>query len=420
MSVDGMMNASVSGMAAQSRKLSAISGNIANASTIGYKRAEAQFATLLAGTAHATYAVGGVEAVTRYGISRQGILQNTDSKYDLAISGNGFMLVADQSGSAFLTRAGAFVPDASGRLINSAGYTLLGMPAANGNTASIVVNSTAGLEPVVVGVGRAQAVPTDVGRLTVNLPSDAAPVAAGDLPSANLVTSQSSARSSVVVYGNLGEDVTLDFHYARTTTPGEWEVSVYNAGDRAATGGTPYATGPLASATLIFDALGQLDASSPTSLGIPVPGGATMTLDLTGTTQLAADFEVRDVGTNGQPASDPTSIEFSADGTIYQTYQNGARSAVYRIPLANVTSPDRLVPRTGNVYEASSESGDIRIGVPGGSGLGNIASGALESSTVDLAAELTEMIAAQRNYTANSRVFQTGAELMEIIVNLKR
>ena len=47
-------------------------------------------------------------------------------------------------------------------------------------------------------------------------------------------------------------------------------------------------------------------------------------------------------------------------------------------------------------------------------------SGALEQSTVDLASELTAMIDAQRSYSANSKVFQTGSELMDVLVNLKR
>jgi flagellar hook protein FlgE len=62
----------------------------------------------------------------------------------------------------------------------------------------------------------------------------------------------------------------------------------------------------------------------------------------------------------------------------------------------------------------------MRVGVPQSGGFGSLVSGALESSTVDMASELTDMIAAQRSYTANSRVFQTGSELMDVIVNLKR
>ena len=62
----------------------------------------------------------------------------------------------------------------------------------------------------------------------------------------------------------------------------------------------------------------------------------------------------------------------------------------------------------------------MRLGFAQEGGRGNIVSGSLEQSTVDLATELTDMIDAQRGYTANSKVFQTGAELMDVLVNLKR
>ncbi len=52
--------------------------------------------------------------------------------------------------------------------------------------------------------------------------------------------------------------------------------------------------------------------------------------------------------------------------------------------------------------------------------MGKISSGALEESNADIAQELTDMIEAPRSYTANSKVFQTGSELMDVLVNLKR
>jgi flagellar hook protein FlgE len=79
-----------------------------------------------------------------------------------------------------------------------------------------------------------------------------------------------------------------------------------------------------------------------------------------------------------------------------------------------------MQPLAGTVFVPTADSGEIQIGFPGESGFGTMVSGALEQSTVDLASELTTMIEAERNYTANSKVFQTGSELMEVLVNLKR
>ncbi|TGV74245.1 flagellar hook protein FlgE, partial [Mesorhizobium sp. M00.F.Ca.ET.158.01.1.1] len=74
----------------------------------------------------------------------------------------------------------------------------------------------------------------------------------------------------------------------------------------------------------------------------------------------------------------------------------------------------------GNVYAQGTESGAVRVGFANEGKAGWIISGALENSNVDIAEELTDMIAAQRSYTANSKVFQTGSDLMDVLVNLKR
>lgn len=420
MSIDGMMRSSVLGMAAQSTRLGTVSANIANSSTVGYKSAETQFSTMIfdSTSAHASPG-GGVEATVRNGISRQGALQASSSPFDLGIRGNGFMLVSDPTGEVALTRAGAFVMDSSGKLVNAAGFALLGLPQTSSGGSPVTVNGTAGLEPVSLSATQMEAIPTSTGQLTANLPSNTTQIAAGSLPAVNSPASETSARTSIVVFNNLGEQMTLDFHFAHTTTTGEWQVAVFSAADRSASGGFPYANGPLAQSTLDFDANGQL-ITAPPSISIPVPGGATMSLDLTGTSQLATDFSVLNVNTDGNPPDNAKSFDISDDGTVYAAYPNGTRRPVYVIPLATVPSPDNLTPRTGNVFEPSSRSGDLRVGTPGSGGLGGLVSGSLENSTVDMASELTEMIVAQRNYTANSRVFQTGSELMEVLINLKR
>lgn len=420
MSIGGLMRTSVSGMAAQSNRLSAVSENIANASTIGYKSSKAEFSSLLLDASSSSYASGGVETTVRREVSQQGVLQSSTSYSDLAIKGDGFFLVQDASGNVSLTRAGAFVLDSSGRLVNSAGFTLLGKPLTDGDTTLLPANGVAGLEPVDLSSSKLETTPTTAGELSVNLPADAEIVASGDMPSANGTGALYSARTSMIAYGNLGEEVTLDVYYARSATSGEWEVSVFDGAGRSASGGLPYAAGPLATAILQFDSKGHLASTSPSSLAIAVPGGETMTLSLEDTTCQVADFTIMSVDANGNPPMAPSGLEISPDGIVSQVYSNGSRRSVYQIPVATVASPDKLLPKSGNVYQLSSESGDIVLGRANSGGRGAIISGALESSTVDMASELTDMVEAQRNYTANSRVFQTGSELMDVLVNLKR
>jgi flagellar hook protein FlgE len=419
MSIYGLMRTGASGMNAQSNRLGTIADNIANASTAGYKRASTEFSSLLLNDTVTAYNSGGVETRVRYGISQQGVLSATSSPFDLAISGAGFMMVAGTDGRIALTRSGAFVPDGEGRLINSAGYTLLGYPLPENASGPTVINGTSGLVPVRISGGGMRAEATTLGKLIANLPAEADAIPAGELPLTNDPSARSTAKSSIVVYGDLGEEITLDIHFAKMDT-GEWQMVVYNAADRGPDGGFPYANGPIADTELLFDSKGQPTGASPTSLTIAIPGGASMELNIAEMSQVAGDYTVRSINTNGSAPSRVQSIEIAPDGTLYQVYENGSRFAAYLIPLGTVASPDRLSPQAGNVYLPSSDSGDITIGVPGSSGFGSLASGALESSTVDLATELADMIEAQRNYTANSRVFQTGSELMELVVNLKR
>lgn len=419
MSLTGMMRTSVSGMNAQANRLGTVSDNIANSSTNGYKRSSTEFSSLILSSGSSEYTPGGVQTKVRYAISEQGAFQYTTSVSDLAISGQGFFVVSGPNGTPYLTRAGSFVVDGEGNLVNAANYKLMGYSLANGDPGG-VANGFTGLVPVNIGQLSLQANPSDAGTLYVNLNSEATTVAAANLPSANAATATYTSKTSLVAYGNLGEEVTLDIYYTKTGT-NTWEVAVFDRSAAASGGGFPYSSGPITTANLAFDATtGQLTGASPQSLSIAVPGGGTVNLDISQTTQLAADYAVRDAQVNGNAPSEVDHIEISDDGTLYAVYENGARQATFRIPLAGVTSPDNLQPLAGNVYAPSLESGDVQIGVAGESGLGTLSSGALEKSNVDIASELTTMIESQNSYSANSKVFQTGAELMEVLINLKR
>lgn len=414
------MRTGASGMAAQSNRLGAVSDNIANASTTGYKRASMEFSSLVLDSGGSEYVSGSVESHTRYAISEQGAFNFTTSATDLAVKGQGFFVVSADNGQTFLTRAGSFVPNATGDLVNAAGYKLMGYSLANG-APSVVANGTAGLEVVNIGSVALQATPSTAAAFKVNLPYNSTPVVAANVPSANAAAAQYTGKTSLTAYDNLGNKITLDV-YSTNLGGGNWEVSVFNQASAAAGGGFPYTGGALATQTLTFDnTTGKLTGASPTSVNVPIPNGATLVVDMTGSTQLGADYTLLDATVvNGNAPSPVDRIEIAEDGTLYTVFESGTRIATYKIPLAGVASPDNLQPLAGNVFVPTADSGEMQLGFPGDSGFGKMISGALEQSTVDLASELTTMIEAERNYTANSKVFQTGAELMEVLVNLKR
>jgi flagellar hook protein FlgE len=405
-------------MNAQSTKLGTIADNIANTGTTGYKAASTQFSALLLNSSETAYNSGAVATEIRHSISKQGSLTYTTSATDLAIQGNGFMVVSDPNGTPYLTRAGSFVTDAqTGNLVNSGGYSLLGYPIDDGNP-SAVLNGVGGLVPVNMTDKNLKAKASDAGTFAVNLPSSAA-VVTGDTPDDNLVTSAFTVKSSIVAYDSIGNAVTLDVYMTKTDdTPTTWEMSVYDQAG-ATNGGFPYAAAAkLQTASLTFDSNGMLSGAS--SMSIPVPNGDNLVLDFTGTTQLATDYTPLNVEINGNAPSAISGVVIDKDGYVYAQYENGSRIAAFRVPTAIVASPDRLSTMPGDAYAVTTASGDIQIGFPTEGGRGTLVSGSLEQSNVDMASELTDMIVAQRDYTANSKVVQTSSELLDVLMNLKR
>jgi len=418
MSLYGMMRTGVSGMSAQANRLSTVADNIANSNTTGYKRSTTEFSSLVVPNTPGYYNSGGVKTSVRYEVSKQGVLEYTTSGNDLAVNGNGFFIVQGAGGETNLVRAGSFVPDGSGRLVNAAGFYLMGYNYANGEP-NAVANGFNGLEVVNVGAYELSVTPSTNGSMLANFPSTAEIVPADKLPSANQADSAYSAKSSLVVFDNLGSEVLLDVYMAKTDDS-TWEVTIYNRGDASANTSFPYSTAPLSTQTVNFDPTnGRLTDASIKEIQLTIPGGREFTFDLGNVTQLAAAFDPK-LTADGNGPSPIERVNIDGDGTVSAQYANGEIKALYRIPLAAVPSPDQLTVLPGNVYTLSPESGAVRLGFPNSSGLGTVVSGALEGSNVDIAEELTDMIESQRNYTANSKVFQTGSELLDILVNLKR
>ena len=422
MSLFNTIRTSVSGLNAQSNALGVIGDNIANSGTTGYKDASAQFETLLTNSdVTNTYESGGVQTDIRYGITDQGTLTTTTSATDLAISGNGFFPVSQGGDNSYLTRAGSFVPDSTGNLINAAGFSLLGYAiGANGTQSSalsIVNVSNTGL----------QAAATTSGTLTTNLPSAATAVApttttnpdgttttASNLPSSNAADAQYTDKTSLTVYDGLGAAQNLDV-YLTKTGDNTWEATAFQQSGAAAGGGFPYAAGSQVGTTnLTFSGTtGDLISSGNGNDALNVSiGGNTIPISLGGTTQLATDFGVTAATANGNAPSKLSDVKIGTDGTVTAVYASGVQVATYKIPLATVQSPDNLTSLTGNVYQQSSNSGAVILTTAGTNGAGTINADSLEQSTVDLASELSNLVTVQRSYEANSKVLQAASDLL--------
>ena len=409
MSLYGVMRTGVSGMNAQSNKLSTVSDNIANVNTTGYKRASTEFSSLILKSGSGNYDSGAVETTVRYAISDPGNYHFTTSTTDLAVQGNGFFVVQDANGNNFLTRAGAFVPDNTGNLVNTADFTLMGYNIANGAAPTVAANGFGGLQIINVNQMALQAAPSTKATVAANLDPSATAIAAPAGP-ANY-----TSKTSMVTYDNIGNAVTLDV-YAAKTGANTWDIQVYNGATALTTAGP--------ATTFTFDVTatgkGRLDAASPTSLSVAIPGGsAAFNIDLSAMTQVAAAFDFK-ATVDGNAPSAVDKVNIDDKGVVTAVLKNGTTLPSFQIALATVPSPDHLTPEVGNVYSPNLESGNVQVGLAGQGGLGTVKSGALEDSNVDLADELTSMIEAQRGFTANSKSFQTGADLLDVVVNLKR
>ncbi|MCP4073352.1 MAG: flagellar hook protein FlgE [Hyphomicrobiales bacterium] len=418
MGLYGMMRTAVSGMNAQATRLSAVADNVANAGTNGYKRTGIDFSTQVLAQNAGSYNSGSVTTSIQAEIGRQGAIKSTSSPTDLAISGQGFFIVEDGAGVISLTRAGSFIVDNEGVLTNANGNSLLGYDISN-TGAPPVANGFGGLVPVNVGIQALDANPTTEGVLVPNLPATASIVAPGSLPSDNLAISDYAGKSSMVVYDSLGNEQIVDIYYAKTAV-NTWEMTAYDAAD-STNGSFPYASAALSTQTLVFDGTtGQILGGGSVSAIIPIPGGVTMDLQMDGISQFATDYQLISAKANGSAPASIDRVEVASDGTVFGIFQNGFAAAIYQLALAKVISPNKLAPLPGNLFAATIESGDVLVGAADTQGFGSIAANALEESNVDMAAELTIMIESQRSYTANSKVFQTGSDLMDVLVNLKR
>lgn len=395
------MGASVTGMNAQSNYLSNIGQNISNSSTVGYKEADTQFSTLVNSSGVGQTQAGGVTTTTRVDAAGQGTISGTSSTTDLAVKGDGYFVVSDSAGKTYLTRSGSFVPDASGNLVNAAGYYLMGYSLANG-TPTMASNSLEGMQVVNVASSGLSATPTTSGTFTANLPST--DTAGSGAPS----SSNYNEKTSIVMYDSQGASQTINVYFLKTATD-TWSVKAYDSSGNSVS----------ATTTLSFNTSGQLSGTNTLSITVPGSGSNTMTLDLSSMTQLAGSYAVSKSEVNGNAASSVSSVTIGSDGTLSYQLANGSTVSAYTIPLANVASPENLLVGSGNVFSPNILSGQATVGTAGTGQFGVIKSNSLEQSTVDVATELTNMIVAQRNYQANSKVFSTAAQLMDTLVNLQ-
>ncbi|WP_198283396.1 flagellar hook protein FlgE [Sphingomonas sp. PAMC 26605] len=433
MNLYSALTAGVSGLNAEATAMAAVSDNISNLNTVGYKGVVTQFSTLVSGsTTRGHYEASGVMAAPQSLISQQGMLQTTNSSTDLGINGAGFFVTraaTDAGSKVAYTRAGSFTPDQDGYLKNAAGYYLQGWPL-DAQGGFVNTGSLGALQSVRVSnlVGTAAA--TTSVALRANLDSTATAYA-GTYASGNLASGAVAPNFSqtVEVYDQQGNAHSVTTAFLKTGT-NQWAAEVYAvpASDVGAAGGV------LASGTLQFNADGSLDRTASTAaLFAPVTPGWTngagalpITLrlgsngGLDGVTQFGSASAVISSTVDGGQLNNISSISISKSGVVSAVFDNGTARPVYQLPVATFPNPDGLASLSGNAYELSNASGNVALNTPGVLGAGSISPETLESSTVDLATEFTNMIKFQRAYSASSKIVSTVDQMLQELGALKQ
>jgi flagellar hook protein FlgE len=484
MSINSALLAGVSGLTANSAALASISQNIANVNTVGYKRTQAEFQTVINAQSRGTgYSAGGVLATARHFVSQEGQLQRTNSSTDLGISGQGFFVVTEKaedldiSDSRLFTRAGAFRVDDFGYLKNTAGLFLQGWPVdAEGNITTDPSDLTR-LRSINVGSVGGTAEATTRAQVNANLRSSqplsaaataaaASPPTAGAYnPATNSMAMWNPATSTgvkpdfeitVPVSDSKGGQRTIAISFLKSTTPNQWyaEVRAVPAGDVVS--GAGLSNGQIKTGMVAFTQDGRLDTAAMAAMGAGAlftdPANATLTFggsDQTtpgagqvswaaglgiasqtiafdiggatgGLTQADSDSFVDSVLTNGTAFGNLANIEIDEHGYVTASFDNGVKRRIAQVALATFPSPDNLIESTGNAYRVGQDSGTFNLKAAGTGGAGLIGASQLEASTVDLSAEFTGLITTQRAYSASSKIITTADEMLAELISIKR
>lgn len=414
----------LSGLQGASKHLEVVGNNVANASTVGFKQGQVQFADAYANSMNRSGNSPVGIGVTLANVSQaftQGNIATTNNALDVAINGDGFFRMAanlnDQSPR--YGRNGQFQLNKDGYLINPSmnGAYLTGYPA-----------GAAGGDPVPLKIDTATLPATATSRITtkINLDSRKSVPTISPFDPANPNSYNNS--TGATVYDSLGNPYSLQTYYVKsppTGSPPATTWSVYGTLDGKLINAAPPATGPQLLGTLRFDATGALTASTGMTVDLSsmVKGGASfptpIALNYAGSTQTGSAFANLAQSQDGSPPGTLSSFSIGKDGSLVGSYSNQQTKVLGQIVLVNFANPNGLQPLGNNLYQATAAAGSPLVGTPTTATFGSLQGRAVEQSNVDLTAELVNMIVAQRVYQANSQTIKVQDTVLQTLVSLR-
>ena len=408
------MFSGVSGLRVHQTMMDIIGNNIANINTVGYKSGAITFQSMLSqtlkGASASTDLKGGTNPI-QVGLGSkmgsvdvnfvQGNLQSTGKVTDMALQGEGFFILNSSAGT-FYTRAGNFSFDSAGYLVSpSDGSIVQGWVAAPDG--SINTNTAIGDIQVPIDQIVEPRATTEI-TYSGNLPADAV-IGSDYITSIDVIDSQGNRHT-----------LSVEFTKTAANTWG-WNVT--------APVGPPAAAG---TGTITFTPNGVLDAvTTTTALAYAPTGAAAMTItpnfgtigQIDGITQFSTNSTIAATSQNGNVSVSLQSLTIGGKGEITGVFSNGQNRNLAQIAVSIFKNPSGLSSYGNSLYGESNNSGVAIIGESDSGGRGEIVSGTLEMSNVDLAKEFANMIISQRGFQANSKIISASDEMLMDLVRLK-
>jgi len=418
----------LSGLDASSKQLDVIGNNVANSSTTGFKESSTQFSDVYANSnsgASANAIGSGVRVANVAQEFSQGNVNFTNNDLDMAINGQGFFRLSN-NGVIDYTRDGSFGVDRNGYVVNSSGQNLTGFLAdQSGNITGALGN---------IRLDKSDISPKATGSMGVQLNLDSNSTSLPPYPGTPAFNpsdpSTYNRSTSTTVYDSLGNPILATMYYRKTTNANEWETYTYLQPNN----GSPIEVVPTGKSagqpgTITFNSDGTLNSTSPagaTANSIsyqatdPQTGGSPLnvTLSYTGTTQYGSSFSVNSLSQDGYATGKLSKVNISGSGIMQAQFTNGQTRTLGQIALADFNNPQGLAKLGDSTWGETYDSGTALVSAPGSGSLGNIQSGALESSNVNLTQQLVDMITAQRNFQANAQVITTDNKVTQTVIQM--
>ncbi len=431
----------LSGLNAASKDLQVTGNNIANANTTGFKESRTEFADVYAsslGGVSKTQAGAGVRVTEVAQQFNQGNIEFTSNTLDLSLNGNGFFALGENSLASTPTaysRNGAFQLDKEGFVVTDQGQYLMGY-APNGDNLSDGFSQGV-FEPLKIDTAQGLPSPTTRAATTLNLDSrETVPATAFDPADTNSYNSM----TSVTLFDSQG-NTHIASTYLVKTDGNKWDSYLYI--DDKGISPDPVVTVPAADATvegagvvpsstpLEFDSSGKIlfyDVAGKTSKEIGAINlndidsnlfveDLNFTMDYFGSTQFSSLFSINDLQQDGLPAGNLTGISINDNGAVLANYSNGDSKSIGQVSVARFANNQGLAKMGNTNWMESASSGAAIYGVAGTNNFGSISSASLESSNVDLSAQLVHLIIAQQTYQANAQTITTEKTIMQTILN---